>query len=66
MALHETLFSRVVEGLVHAPVANNKDAPALAYEQHSYCYDIVEQGVGTIGNLASSLLNGRYWYFWWD
>lgn len=60
------LSNDVVESLVRAPVVDREDALDLAYEQHSYCYDIVEQGVGTIGKLASSLLNGRYWYFWWD
>jgi len=39
---------------------------ALAKEQFLYCSDIVEQGAGSIRNLASILLNGRAWYFWWD
>ena len=60
------LSGDVVESLVRVPVADKKGALELAHEQHSYCYDIVEQGVGTIGNLASSLLEARYWYFWWD
>jgi hypothetical protein len=60
------LSADVVESLVRAPVAEKPAALELAHEQHSYCYDIVEQGVGTIGKLASSLLNARYWYFWWD
>jgi len=26
----------------------------------------VEQGVGTIENLAVGLLTSSVWYFWWD
>lgn len=38
----------------------------LAMEQTSYCEDIVSQGVGTIWNLAKSIENSNFWYFWWD
>ena len=38
----------------------------LAEEQFAYCPDIVHQGVGTISALASMLLDGTAWYFWWD
>ena len=60
------LSGDVVETLVREPVSEKIEALELASEHYSYCYDIVEQGVGTLGRLASSLLNGRYWYFWWD
>jgi hypothetical protein len=48
------------------PTTDKKVAMQLAREHHAYCYDIVEQGVGTTAKLASSLLESRYWYFWWD
>lgn len=60
------LSGDTVETLVKAPVTEKTKALALAEEQYGYCYDIVEQGMGTVGKLASSLLNSRYWYFWWD
>jgi hypothetical protein len=28
--------------------------------------DIVDQGCESISNLAATLLNSPYWYFWWD
>lgn len=55
-----------IEMMIAAPVAEKADALALAAEQYAYCYDIVEQGVGSVGKLASSLLGSKYWYFWWD
>lgn len=56
----------VVESYVGAPPATRKDALALAREHDAYCPDIVEQGAGSAGKLASSLLEGKFWYFWWD
>jgi hypothetical protein len=38
----------------------------LAQEQYGFCFDIVEQGVGTIENLAGGLTASNIWYFWWD
>jgi len=60
------ILSDIVE--CHAPqtLSIQKDALLLAREQYAYCYDIVEQGTGTIGKLASSLLGSTFWYFWWD
>jgi hypothetical protein len=56
----------VVECVVARPPTEKPAALALAREQHAYCYDIVEQGVGTTAKLASSLRAAKYWYFWWD
>ncbi len=42
----------VVECAVARPPAEKPAALALAREQHAYCYDIVEQGVGTTAKLA--------------
>ncbi len=55
-----------IEMLIQAPAPDQETALALAKEQYAYCYDIVEQGVGSVGKLASSLLESKYWYFWWD
>jgi hypothetical protein len=42
------------------------EALKLAQEQYWFCTDIVEQGVGTIENLAAGLMASSVWYFWWD
>lgn len=55
----------VLEFSLPAPVPQEK-AMELAWEQFTYCSDIVEQGVGTIGRLADGLARSNYWYFWWD
>lgn len=46
--------------------ASKEEALKLAQEQYWFCYDIVEQGVGTIENLAGGLMASSIWYFWWD
>lgn len=56
----------VVECVVDRPPDARPAAIQLAWEQYLFCYDIVEQGFGTIANLAATLLNSNYWYFWWD
>ena len=56
----------VVECAVSKPPADRKAATVLAWEQYWYCADIVEQGCGSVSNLAATLLNSPYWYFWWD
>jgi Domain of unknown function (DUF4253) len=56
----------VVECAVRNPPADRKTATILAWEQYWYCPDIVEQGCGSVSNLAATLLNSHYWYFWWD
>jgi hypothetical protein len=56
----------VVECMVTKPPTNQKSATALAWEQFWYCTDIVDQGCGSVSNLAATLLNSPYWYFWWD
>src|SRR5262249_14680545 len=45
---------------------SKEEALRLAQEQYWFCYDIVEQGVGTIENLAAGLMGSSVWYFWWD
>jgi len=56
----------VIECKVARPPIEKEAALALAWEQYWYCYDIVDQGCETVSNLAASLINSPYWYFWWD
>ncbi len=60
------VLSDIVECYTPAAPTAQKDALHLAREHYAYCYDIVEQGVGTVGKLASSLHGSKFWYFWWD
>lgn len=55
----------VLEYSLPAPVSQEK-AMEVAWEQFTYCSDIVEQGVGTVGRLADGLAQSKFWYFWWD
>jgi hypothetical protein len=60
------LSSDILEMKVTRQPASREEALKLAQEQYWFCYDIVEQGVGTIENLAATLLASDVWYFWWD
>lgn len=56
----------VVECTVANPPRDREKATALAWEQYWYCTDIVDQGCESVSNLAATLINSHYWYFWWD
>jgi hypothetical protein len=56
----------VIECRVARPPLNAEDAMRLAREQYVYCKDIVHQGAGSLTELASILLRGKEWFFWWD
>jgi hypothetical protein len=56
----------VIECAVSKPPSDREAATVLAWEQYWYCSDIVEQGCETVSNLAATLMNSPYWYFWWD
>jgi len=56
----------VVEYAVQRPPTTNEVAEVLAYEQFAYCEDIILQGFQTVRNLAASLIDAPYWFFWWD
>ncbi len=56
----------VIELEVERPPTTPEQALQLAREQFIYCPDIVYQGTQSIAALASTLLNGRVWFFWWD
>jgi hypothetical protein len=58
--------SDAIELIVEKPPVNREDAEKLAREQFVYCTDIVFQGTETLRALASALINGRSWGFWWD
>lgn len=56
----------IIECTVLNPPLDRETAIELAWEQYWYCADIVEQGCESINNLAATLLNSPYWFFWWD
>jgi Domain of unknown function (DUF4253) len=58
---HDTL-----EMFVCNPPTTYQDAFDLAKEHYAFCYDSVDQGMGTVERLAKSLINSSVWYFWWD
>jgi hypothetical protein len=60
------MSSDVIECVVAHPPRDQESAIKLAWDQYWYCADIVDQGVGSIHQLAATLLNSPYWYFWWD
>ncbi len=55
-----------VQCIVSRPPTDRDAAMKLAIEQYLYCGDIVDQGCQSITDLAASLMNSDYWYFWWD
>ena len=56
----------IVECVVTKPPTDRNAPTILAWEQYWYCVDIVEQGCESVSNLAATILNSPYWYFWWD
>ena len=56
----------VIECTVSKPPLDDYTALELAKEQYAYCTDLVDQGFDSVGNLASSLVENKTWYFWWD
>ena len=61
-----SMANDVIEFTVAKPPRTREAALALAREHYLYCSDHVDQGVGSIGALARTLLNASVWYFWWD
>ena len=54
---------------IKQPIASKEEALALALEHLGFCYDRIMQYGGydyTVGKLASTLMNSKTWYFWWD
>ncbi len=56
----------VIELRVTRRPETREEALELAREQFLYSEDIVFQGVGSISDLAASLMVSDWWYFWWD
>lgn len=65
-AVPTTITNDIIEFHVERPPRTRADATKLAREQFIYCPDLVNQGVGTLGNLAAALVDSKCWYFWWD
>ncbi len=61
-----TVGFQVLEARVARPPQDRQTALALAWELYWYCGDIFAINWATVSHLASSLLGGEYWYFWWD
>lgn len=56
----------IIECTVANPPRTQENAIRLAWQQYWYCADIVDQGCESVSNLAATLMNSPYWYFWWD
>ena len=65
-AIPAVMHSDVWELYVEKPPSEKEVAVALAWEQFGFCSDIIWQGAQKINVLASTLLNSKTWYFWWD
>jgi hypothetical protein len=46
--------------------ATRDAALSLAREHYLYCNDVVDQGTETLAALGGALMDGDWWYFWWD
>lgn len=55
-----------LEFVVERGPQTREEAYRLARQQHRYCEDLVDQGIGSVAELAASLLGAKTWYFWWD
>jgi len=65
-AIPAVVHSDIWELYVEKPPRTKDAAAALAWEQYGFCSDIIWQGAQKINVLASTLLNSKIWYFWWD
>lgn len=52
-----------LEGRFTDPVKNPRK---LAKQMYEFCPDIVDQGIGSVKNLAQALEKDGYFFFWWD
>ena len=55
-----------IEFAIERPIMQKDEAIEMAKLQYAYCPDIVDQGTGTIDELAAVLIGATVWYFWWD
>jgi hypothetical protein len=56
----------ILEYRVGRPPSDRAAAEALAAEHFLVCPDSVDQGAGTLRNLAAGLVDSPWWFFWWD
>jgi hypothetical protein len=56
----------VVEMTVVVPPTDDLSAIKVAQDQFLVAPDIVWQGTGDVGILASAVRDASVWYFWWD
>lgn len=60
------ISSDILQLYVPQPITERSTALRIAEQQYGFCNDVVEQGMGTIKALASSLIGSSVWFFWWD
>jgi predicted CoA-binding protein len=65
-AVPAVVSTDVIECWLDQPVNSPEVSSDLAMEQAGLCVDIVDQGVGTVHNLAEAIWGAKVWYFWWD
>lgn len=61
-----SLGSDIIEGYVPKPINDREKALALAWEFYAYCPECVDQGAGSISNVAGYSNLSNIWFFWWD
>lgn len=61
-----TMADATIEMQLSRPPDTLEAALSLAHELFVYCPEVVYVGVGTVGNLAGSILNYTLWYFRWS
>ena len=52
-----------LEGRFTGPVKNSRK---LAHQMYEFCPDIVDQGIGSVKDLARALEKDGYFFYWWD
>lgn len=60
-ASHDTLDLRIAR---HPETREEAATQAIAI--YNYCPDVVDQGSGSISELARDIMNHNWWYLWWD
>lgn len=58
---HDTLDLRIARR-----PETREEAAAQAIAIYNYCPDVVDQGSGSVSELARDILNQNWWYLWWD
>ena len=61
-----TMAFDTLELKIEKPINNRDEALEMATLLYEYCNDSVDQGFGTLEELAASLVGATTWAFWWD